>query len=116
MVNPGLTQTNFSHNMLEQKARMAIDHLRGMTAECVALATLRALERGKNEVTLGFQGKLIVLMSRLFPRFADWFVCRKVRSLFAEEIAARQEAKHAGAAPRPATSDKASAQQQIPAS
>src|SRR5262249_17220430 len=33
VVCPGLTQTNFSHNMLEQKARMQLDHMRGMTAE-----------------------------------------------------------------------------------
>ncbi len=31
LVNPGLTQTNFSHNMLEQKAALQLDHLRGMT-------------------------------------------------------------------------------------
>jgi short-subunit dehydrogenase len=99
VVNPGLTQTNFSRNMLEQKARMAIDHLRGMTAEAVALATLRALERGTHEVTLGWQGKLIVLVSRFFPRLADWIVKRKVRSLFREEIAARR-----AAVPEPAAS------------
>src|SRR5207248_7437954 len=33
LVCPGLTQTNFSHNMLEQKARMPMDHMRGMSAE-----------------------------------------------------------------------------------
>src|SRR5262249_54288918 len=52
VVCPGLTQTNFSKNMLEQKARVQMDHLRGMTPEAVACATLRALERGTNEVCL----------------------------------------------------------------
>ena len=33
IVCPGLTQTNFSQNMLEQKAFLKFDHLRGMTAE-----------------------------------------------------------------------------------
>ena len=42
VVCPGLTQTNFSQNMLEQKARVQIDHLRGMTSEQVADATLQA--------------------------------------------------------------------------
>src|SRR5207248_8610900 len=41
VINPGLTQTNFSKNMLEQKALVPMDHLRGMTAEAVAAATLR---------------------------------------------------------------------------
>ncbi len=91
IVSPGLTQTNFSKNMIEQKARMQMDHLRGWTAERVALATLRAIERGTNEVNLTFQGKLIVLVSRFFPRLADRIARRKVLDLFRDEIAARRE-------------------------
>jgi short-subunit dehydrogenase len=90
VVCPGLTQTNFSRNMIEQKARMPMDHLRGMTAEGVAAATLRALERGRNEVCLTLQGKLIVWISRFFPRLADRIARRKVLALFREEIAARR--------------------------
>jgi short-subunit dehydrogenase len=88
VVNPGLTQTNFSQNMLERKAKMPVDHMRGMTPAQVAAATLRALERGKNEVTLTLQGKLIVLVARFFPWLADRFAARKVRALYQEEIAA----------------------------
>src|SRR5207248_5606605 len=90
IVNPGLTQTNFSKNMLEQKAKVQLDHLRGMTAEQAAYATLRAIERGKNEITLTFKAKLIAFVSRFFPRLADRIAARKVRSLFVEEIAARR--------------------------
>ena len=39
VVSPGLTQTNFSKNMLEAKAKMQLDHMRGMTSEQVATAT-----------------------------------------------------------------------------
>jgi short-subunit dehydrogenase len=91
IVNPGLTQTNFSKNMLEQKALVPMDHLRGMSAEAVAAATLRAIERGRNEVTLSFKGKLLVLMSRFLPRVVDRIAARKVRGLFADEIAAREQ-------------------------
>jgi short-subunit dehydrogenase len=94
LVCPGLTQTNFSHNMLEQKARLQLDHMRGMTAEQAALATLRAIERGRNETVLTFQGKLIALVSRLFPRLADRLAARRVRALFREEIAARRRGKN----------------------
>src|SRR5436305_459519 len=66
LVCPGLTQTNFSHNMLEQKALVKLDHLRGMTSAQVAAKTLRAIERGKNEITLTLQAKLIALVSRFF--------------------------------------------------
>jgi short-subunit dehydrogenase len=97
VICPGLTQTNFSQNMIEQKARLRLDHLRGMTAEQVARAALRAIERGRNEVCLTLQGKAIALVSRLFPRLADRFAARRVRALFRDEIAARRR----GGVPRP---------------
>jgi short-subunit dehydrogenase len=93
VVCPGLTRTNFSQNMLEQKARLPMDHLRGMTAEQAAAAILRAIERGRREVCLTASGKLIVLVSRFLPHLADKIAARKVRSLFPEEIAARRLAK-----------------------
>jgi short-subunit dehydrogenase len=93
VICPGLTQTNFSRNMIEQKARMPMDHMRGMTSEQVAVATLRAIERGKNELCLTFQGKLMVLVSRFLPRLADGIAARKVRALFCEEIEARRQKK-----------------------
>ena len=89
IVCPGLTQTNFSKNMLEQKARMPMDHMRGMTAEDVAKATLRAIEKGRSETTLTFQGKLMVFVSRFLPRLADRIAARRVRSLFRDEIEKR---------------------------
>ena len=86
VVCPGLTDTNFSKNMLEQKARMPVDHLRGMKPEKVAVATLRAIERGRHEVCLTPQGKLIVFVSRFFPRLADRIAARRVRELFRDEL------------------------------
>lgn len=91
LVCPGLTQTNFSQNMLEQKALIQMDHLRGMTAEQVARQTLRAIERGSHETCLSFKGKLLVLVSRFFPWIADRVSRRKVRELFAEERSARRQ-------------------------
>src|SRR5207302_10448589 len=92
VVCPGLTQTNFSQNMLEQKARMPMDHMRGMSAEEVAKATLRAIEKGRAETTLTFQGKLMVFVSRFLPRLADRIAARRVRTLFRDEIEERQAA------------------------
>jgi len=91
VICPGLTQTNFSKNMIEQKARVQMDHMRGMTSEEVAEATLRALKRGKREIVLTFQGKLIVFVSRFFPRLADRIAKKRVRAVFADEIAAREQ-------------------------
>jgi short-subunit dehydrogenase len=92
VVCPGLTQTNFSHNMLEQKALVQLDHMRGMTPAEVANQTLRAIEKGRNETILTFKGKMLTLVARFLPRFADFVSKRKVRSLFVAERAARRQA------------------------
>jgi short-subunit dehydrogenase len=91
VVSPGLTQTNFSKNMIEQKAKLQLDHMRGMTSEDVARATLSALAKGKNEICLSFKGKLLVLFARFFPMVVDFFTKKKVRELFADEMAQRRQ-------------------------
>lgn len=96
VIHPGLTRTNFSRNMLEQKAKIPLDHLRGMTSEQVAVATLRALEKGKTEITLTWQGKLLLLVNRFFPWFIDWKARQTVRRLFADEIAERERQRAGG--------------------
>lgn len=97
VVSPGLTQTNFSQNMLEAKAKIQLDHLRGMTSEEVAAETLKAIEKGKTEVTLTLQGKMLLLVNRFFPWFVDWKARKTVRGLFADEIAERQAKRARGA-------------------
>ena len=91
VVSPGLTQTNFSKNMLEQKAKLQLDHLRGMSSEDVARAVLRAVSCGSADVTLTFKGRLLVLVNRLIPWFIDWKAKKTIRKLFAEEIAERKK-------------------------
>ena len=91
VVSPGLTQTNFSKNMLEQKAKMQLDHLRGMTSEEVAGATLKAIERGSLDVTLTLKGKMLVMVNRFAPWIVDFFSKKKVRELFADEITERKK-------------------------
>lgn len=93
VICPGLTQTNFSQNMIEQKARVQLDHMRGMTPEEVAEHALRAIEKGKNETYLTRQGKLIVYISRFFPRFADYFAAKKVKEVFAREAEKQRQSQ-----------------------
>src|SRR5262249_4687769 len=90
VVCPGLTQTNFSKNMLEQKALVQLDHMRGMTADEVAVETLNAIEHGRHEICLTFQGKLLAFVGRFLPRLADRIAARKIRALFRDEITARK--------------------------
>ena len=95
VVSPGLTQTNFSKNMLEAKAKVSLDHQRGMTAEEVARAVLRAVEAGRAETTLTLKGKMLLLASKFAPWMVDFFAKKKVKELFADEIAERQRKKSA---------------------
>ncbi len=93
VVCPGLTQTNFSQNMIEQKALVQLDHMRGMSSEEVAAQTIKAIEKGYNETCLTLKGKLMVLVSRFFPWIVDMVVKSKVRGLFEEERKARKQQK-----------------------
>jgi short-subunit dehydrogenase len=97
VINPGLTQTNFSKNMLEAKAKIQMDHLRGMTSGQVAEATLRAVEKGKNNLNLTLRGKLLLFFARFAPWVIDLFARKKVRELFAEEIAERRKKREEAA-------------------
>lgn len=90
VVNPGLTQTNFSKNLLEATARIRYDHLRGMTAEQVAKRTWSAAAKNWKEITLTGPGVALILATRFLPRLVDFFARKKVRDLFADEIAARR--------------------------
>ena len=91
-INPGLTQTNFSQNMLERNARQSLDHMRGMTPDQVAITTLNALAAGKKVVNLTFQGKALLFANRFLPGLVDRIAAKKVRQLFAEESAQRPPA------------------------
>jgi len=93
VVNPGLTQTNFSQNMLERSARISLDHQRGSTPEQVAEATMKAIAADKPELTLTLNGKLLVLVNRLAPWVFEFFARKKIRALFKEEI--EQRKRHA---------------------
>jgi short-subunit dehydrogenase len=89
-VLPGLTATNFSQNMLERRAMVQMDHMRSMSPEEVAEATLHAVEVGKNEIVLTLKGKLLVFVSRFLPKLADRIAAKKVRQVFKDEIDGRR--------------------------
>lgn len=85
LINPGLTQTNFSQNMLERKSRLQVDHMRGMSAETAARLALNVIERGKVEATFTWQGKLFVFAGKHFPRLVDYIAAKRVKRLYAAQ-------------------------------
>lgn len=82
LLNPGFTATDFERNALVDTARYSVSRRRTMTADEVAVATLRALSRGQNEVTLTLPGRVLLVSNRLAPRLVDWGFGRWVLRLF----------------------------------
>ncbi|MGL4462682.1 MAG: SDR family oxidoreductase [Planctomycetia bacterium] len=87
LVSPGLTGTSFEENMIENHAKLSLKKQRTMTSEEVAVQVWNGVERRKNELTLTFKGKLLLLINRLAPRFIDRMVARRVKQLYAAETA-----------------------------
>ncbi len=71
-VNPGFTDTPFDQHVLASTARYSVARHRRMSPEAVARATLKGVERRKREITLSWQGRLLVLVSTVAPDFVDW--------------------------------------------
>ena len=79
VVNPGRTKTDFNHHLLERKSNRLLSSFGGQAPLRVANATLRALERDKNEICLTAGGKLLVLLNRFMPRLVDWVMARQMK-------------------------------------
>ncbi len=82
LVNPGFTATAFDQNLVIDNAVYSTNHRRTMTPAIVAKATLNALSRGRHEVTLTAQGRLLLLANRLAPRLVDWGFNRWTHRLY----------------------------------
>lgn len=80
---PGLTQSNFEDNMIENIAKHSLHAQRSMSADECARLIWNAVETRRNETVLTLKGKLLVLFSRLFPRFVDRKMARFVQKLYA---------------------------------
>jgi short-subunit dehydrogenase len=75
-VNPGFSDTPFDENAVINTARVSVKHRRTMSPDCVAQATMRAIERHRREITLSLPGKLFVLTGKFAPRLVDWGLTR----------------------------------------
>jgi short-subunit dehydrogenase len=84
MVNPGFTATSFEDHLLVNTAIYQTRSRRSMSADAVALATLRALRRGRHEITLTPGGRLLLLVNRLSPRIVDFGFSRWTRHLYSD--------------------------------
>jgi short-subunit dehydrogenase len=67
LVSPGTTETEFFDHVVEETSAPRWARMRGVTAESVARATVRAIRRGRHEIIPNPVGRILVFASRLFP-------------------------------------------------
>jgi short-subunit dehydrogenase len=82
VVQPCLVNTPMEANMLESKARREWQDRKRISPETVAEHTLRAIERGRKEITIGFSGRALLTVNRFAPRLVDALMNRYVRKLY----------------------------------
>ena len=76
LVSPGTTETEFYDNVVHGRGDVPWPKGRGVPAEKVARATLRAMRRGKREIIPNFAGRLLVWASDRAPGIVDRFMIR----------------------------------------
>jgi short-subunit dehydrogenase len=88
VVNPGLTESAFEANMLENKARHSLHAQRSMTAREAGELILGAIERRRDEATFTLKAKMLIWANRFAPRFVNYKMSKFVRNLYKDERAA----------------------------
>jgi short-subunit dehydrogenase len=84
VVNPCFVNTQLEHNTLESKARREWHDKKFISPHFVAERTLKAILQRRHEVTIGANGRLLLLVNRLFPRLVDRLMARYVKRLYRE--------------------------------
>jgi short-subunit dehydrogenase len=76
VVSPGPTQSEFWTSLLAEQEGVGSRGEGAVAPQKVALATLRAIRRGRHEIVPNLQGRLLLLLNRFSPRLADTVVAR----------------------------------------
>jgi len=95
VVNPGLTESSFEANMLENKARHSLHAQRSMTAREAGELILGAVEARRDEATFTLKAKMLIWANRFAPRFVNYKMSKFVRNLYKNDGAAKSAASQA---------------------
>jgi short-subunit dehydrogenase len=83
LIVPGLTRGELRRNLLRNDARLQIPLEKGLPAEQVAGAILRALSANTPEIWLGSDTRWILRIHKFFPHLMDYLMARRVKQLYA---------------------------------
>lgn len=75
LVSPSATVTEFSEHLVENRGNNP-SAAPPMSAASVARKAVNAIERGRHEVILSWNGKLLVWLDRIFPSLTDFVMAR----------------------------------------
>jgi len=89
LVVPGLTKSNFGKHLLARHGRLPAKFDSGLTPETVASLISNGMERGKHELRIERDARLLLFVNWLAPRFIDWRMAKIVKRLYSKEIAER---------------------------
>jgi short-subunit dehydrogenase len=87
LILPGLTRSDLMSHLLRNEGRMKIRMDRGLRPEETAAGILNALVKNRTETVLGWDARWILRVNRFLPRLVDRLLARKVRQLYADELA-----------------------------
>ncbi len=89
LIQPGLTRSDLGSNLLRNTGRMPMRFDKGMPPASVARAIVKALVNGETETILGGEARWMLRLNRWTPWLLDRLIARKVRRLYADELATR---------------------------
>jgi short-subunit dehydrogenase len=71
LVSPGTTDTGLASHLVDERIKLPWADMKGVTAQRVALATVRAIEQGKHEIVPNWRGWWMLLVHRVAPGIVD---------------------------------------------
>jgi len=92
LIVPGLTRSDYFSHLLRNEGRMKIEVDKGLSPQAMAAGILRALEQNRSETVLGWEARWILRVNRFLPRLVNRLMARRVRRLYADEMAGRNPA------------------------
>ncbi|WP_425399603.1 SDR family NAD(P)-dependent oxidoreductase [Aeoliella sp.] len=79
LVSPGTTESELADNLVEQRIKLPWSGMRGVTAEYVAEATVKAISRGGHEIVPNWRGWWMLFAHRLSPALVDSVMAKLAR-------------------------------------
>ncbi len=89
LIVPGLTRSDYFRHLLRNEGRMKIEMHKGLSPQQMAAGILSAIEKNRSETVLGWEARWMLRVNRFLPRLVDRLIARRVRRLYADELAGK---------------------------